>query len=106
MSNLKHKKLKQWLIFSSVVFGVSFGINYAVNRDVRKALVSGGVSTSASSIGVLALDWRQRKFMIENFSSLQEKIETLEKRYENLIQSHTEKTSQLKQLAQERAEVI
>ncbi|MFG6099815.1 hypothetical protein SPB21_31525 [Leptothoe sp. ISB3NOV94-8A] len=106
MSNLKHKKLKQWLIFSSVVFGVSFGINYAVNRDVRKALVGGGASTSASSIGVLALDWRQRKLLTDNFSSLQEKIETLEKRHENLTQSHTEKTSQLKQLTQQRTEVI
>ena len=106
MSNVKHKKLKQWLIFSSVVFGVSCGINYAVNRDVLDALVSGGASTSASSIGILALDWRQRKVLIENFSSLQEKIDALEKRYEKLVQSHAEKTSQLKQLTEQGVEVV
>lgn len=105
MSNLKHIKIKQWLIFSSLVFGVSFGINYAINRDLRDALAGGGIGVTASSIGILALDWRQRKLLIENFSSLQAKSREMEKRYENLMQSHTEKKSQLRQLKQELTKV-
>lgn len=101
MSNIKYIKIKQWLIFSSLVFGVGFGVNYAVNRDFKDALAGGGIGVVASSIGTLALDWRQRKPLIENFSSLQAKCREMEKRYENLMQSHTEKKSQLKQLKQE-----
>ncbi|NER81751.1 MAG: hypothetical protein F6K42_19750, partial [Leptolyngbya sp. SIO1D8] len=105
MSNLKYTKIKQWLIFSSVVFGVSFGISYATNRDLRNALAGGGIGLTASSIGVLALDWRQRKSLIENFSSLQANSSEVEKRYENLKRLHAKKTSQLKQLKQDLTKV-
>ncbi|HIK54211.1 MAG TPA: hypothetical protein IGS37_03495, partial [Synechococcales cyanobacterium M55_K2018_004] len=75
---------KNWLIVTSVAFGVGFSLSLAVTRQVRTSALMGLVTIPASAAGVFVAN-RQRQQ--EVFTGLQAEIRKLERQKETLKRS-------------------
>jgi len=67
--------LKQWLLLSSVAFGVGFGVSLPFNRDLKQSTFNGLVAVPASVVVLLLVRHRETG---QKLSLFQAEIQTLE----------------------------
>lgn len=78
---------KNWLILSSVAFGVSFSLSLPITRNVKDSVLAGLVAAPAAMAGALVVSRQQKQELGAIFSSLQTDIQALEQQKEIIKQS-------------------
>lgn len=79
--------IKNWLLLSSVAFGVGFGLSLPLNRDVKQAALTGLTTVPAAAAGVIAVDLLQKRRFGTAFLTLHTEIEELEQKKQGMSQS-------------------
>jgi hypothetical protein len=89
---------KQWLLFSSVAFGVGFSVSLPFNRDLKQSAFVGLAAVPATSAALLMAQQSQRRKSSRICGNLQAEIDDLESKKQNLSASLITSTTTAEQL--------
>jgi uncharacterized protein YdcH (DUF465 family) len=84
---------KQWLLLSSVAFGVGFSVSLPFNRDLKQSAFAGLAAVPATSAVLLIVQRGQRRQFRQTLGNLQTEIHDLEVKKQNLSTSLTTATT-------------
>ncbi len=76
--------IKQWLLVSSVAFGVGFGVSLPFQRDVQQAVFSGLVAVPAAAVALTLVTRQKRRFLSHKLTLLEAQIRQLEAQKQEL----------------------
>jgi hypothetical protein len=89
---------KQWLLLSSIAFGVGFSVSLPFNRDVKQSAFAGLATVPATSAVLFIVQRRQQKKGRESLGALQVEIDDLEAKKQNLLVALANATTTSEQL--------
>jgi hypothetical protein len=93
--------LKDWLLLSSVAFGLGFGISLPFNRDLKQALIAGFSTVPATVAAVVIVQNRQKRQISNSLATLQAEIDRSILQKQSLTDAIATDTSILRQLQSE-----